>query len=89
MKKLVKLYDRIDRGTPKELRNKVAYEVRKLRKNSYLRFSYTVTPTATGNPNDYSNLRYPLHVSLQKSLNAIIRYDYDRCGDKRYNHLIK
>jgi hypothetical protein len=87
MKKSVRLYDRIDRGTPKELRDKVAYEVRKLKKNPYLHFSYTVTPTVTpGKSNDY---KYPLHVSLQKSLNAIIRYDYERCGDKRYNHLIK
>ena len=85
--KLIKLYDRIDRGTPKELRDKGAYEVRKLRKNPYLHFSYTVTPTANpGKPNDY---KYPLFLSLQKNLNAIIRYDYDRCGDKRYNYLIK
>ena len=87
MKKLVRLYDRIDRETPKELRNKVAYQVRKLRKKPYLHLNYTVTPTiTTGKSNDW---RYPLFLSLQKSLNAIIRYDYERCGDKRYNHLIK
>ncbi len=87
MKKSIRLYDRIDRETPKKLRDKVAHEVRKLRKNPYLHFSYTVTPTVTPkNPNEY---KYPLFLNLQKSLNAIIRYDYDRCGDKKYNHLIK
>jgi len=83
--KLIKLYDRIDRETPQELRNKVALEVKKLKSNPYLCLNYVVTPTFKS-VNDF---QYPLHFSLQKQLNAIIRYDYDRCGDKRYNHLIK
>ena len=85
----IKLYDKINRDTPQELRNKVALEVKKLRDKPYLHLSYVVTPTSNPRDSSLDNFQYPLHFSLQKQLNAIIRYDYDRCGDKKYNHLIK